>query len=55
MISAYILVIWTVVAHNNYATDTDWRPIGEFVSLESCNAGAAQMNLKIERFRCIKK
>lgn len=53
--AAYILVIWTVVGHNNYSVDHDWRPIGEFVTAESCNAGASQLNLKPEKYRCIKK
>lgn len=57
--TAYILVLWTVVAaydargvskHEYY----DWRPIGEFASKELCEDGARQLGVKAEKFRCVR-
>ena len=65
----YILVIWTIVGASGWSplrTEYDWRPIGEFhleqgrsggdfrTALQMCEEGARQLNLKPERYRCIK-
>lgn len=64
----YILVIWTVVAGAGTNTSThykyDWRPLGEFhmeegrmnkkTALEMCEAGARELGLKRENYRCVR-
>lgn len=65
----YILVIWTVVAsvgdrHGIVARSMDWRPIGEFhldqgrmggkTALEMCEEAARQLNLNLDRYRCVR-
>lgn len=53
--SAYILVIWTVVAmKHGYADQYDWRPIGEFQSLNLCHDAARELNLNVKNFRCVR-
>lgn len=60
----YVLVIWTVVgmAGTNLSVTSryDWRPIATFSSttqanaLEFCKAGALQLNIKDDKYRCIR-
>ena len=47
-----ILVIYTVVAMGAFPK-YDWRPLGEFKTLESCKQAAN--SLGIETFRCLSK
>lgn len=56
----YILVIWTVVGFagaGNISRDWqkayDWRPIGEFRTIESCQKAAADM--AAQYYRCLAK
>ena len=57
----YILVVWTLVgfagAGNQYQKDFqkayDWRPIGEFRTIESCQKAAADM--VVVHYRCLAK
>jgi hypothetical protein len=55
----YILVIWTVIsiAGTSYAVHEKmgWKPIGEFSSEQSCQAGGLMLNIKPESIRCLKK
>lgn len=60
----YALIIWTIVgmAGTNLSVTYryDWRPIATFTStaqanaLELCKAGAAQLNIKPENYRCVR-
>lgn len=64
----YILVIWTIVGYAGTSSQTwreyDWRPIGEFHSVqeydrkmsakELCEEGARQLGLKSDKYRCIR-
>lgn len=64
----YILMIWTAVAGAGTKSSTyykyDWRPIGEFhmeegrmgkkTALEMCEAGARELALKRENYRCVR-
>lgn len=53
----YILVVWTVVAmagdRHYQAKAYDWRPIGEFRTIESCQKAAADM--AVVNYRCLAK
>lgn len=57
----YILVIWTVVgfagagksASWTFQKAYDWRPIGEFRTIESCQKAAADM--VVVHYRCLAK
>ena len=57
----YILVIWTVVGFAGAGTSAsmywqkayDWRPIGEFRTIESCQKAAADM--AVVNYRCLAK
>jgi hypothetical protein len=59
MSAAAILVIWTVVgsAGTQYSVhrEKDWRPIGEFQTVASCEEAARVLVIKPEHFRCLKK
>jgi hypothetical protein len=50
-----ILVIWTIVGYAGTSTSTyerwDWRPIGEFQTVEYCKRAAAV--LQTNKFQCI--
>lgn len=48
----YILVIWTVVAANNYGDYKDWRPFGEFKNATACLHAAKTLDIGT-RFRCL--
>lgn len=60
----YALIIWTVIGVGANASsivkERDWRPIAVFYhvgstsALEMCNAGAAQLNIKPENYRCVR-
>ena len=63
----YILVIWTIVGFAGTQVSThekyDWRPIGEFHTdnwerkydaKEMCENAARQLNLKSDRYRCVR-
>ena len=66
----YTLFIWTVVAMAGTGTgpytkiEKDWRPIAEFrieegrmnkkTALEMCEAGARELVLKRENYRCVR-
>ena len=56
----YILVIWTVVGFAGagnispkWQKTYDWRPIGEFRTIESCQKAAADM--AVVNYRCLAK
>lgn len=51
--TTYILVLWTVVAQNNYTAARDWRPIAEFQTQALCETAATNLNVK-DRYRCIR-
>jgi hypothetical protein len=55
----YILVIWTLVGYagTQYSTHEkyDWRPVGDFYSLASCDAAGVQLSPERKFFRCLKK
>lgn len=57
----YILVIWTIVASSNYVNAKDWRPMGEFKSLQSCTEAGHTLVVRsnipesTNHFRCLKK
>lgn len=62
----YTLFIWTVVACGDIRLGCkyDWRPIGEFISINEvngrtdakamCEDAARQMGMKVENYRCIR-
>ena len=58
---AYILVFWTVVGYAGAGTqytrdwqkEYDWRPIGEFRTIEYCQKAAADLAIPVSRYRCI--
>lgn len=50
-----ILFLWTTVAAKPGDVYKDWRPMGEFNTVQSCNEGARLLNLNPENFRCIPK
>lgn len=51
------LVIWTLVGFAGTQSSTyekwDWRPLGTFTSLASCQKAAEQLALDAKKFRCI--
>ena len=53
----YILVIWTVVAGGGQfvSWERDWRPIGEFRTIEHCQKAAADIGIATNRYRCLEK
>ena len=55
----YILVFWTVVGYAGTQFSVhqvhDWRPIGEFKTVETCVAAAHKLNIPTNKFRCVKK
>lgn len=57
---SYILVVWTIVSMSGGSTynlykERDWRPIGEFSSLERCKDAGSQVNKDASNFRCLQK
>ena len=62
----YTLFIWTVIACGDIRLGCkyDWRPIGEFISINEvngrtdakamCEDAARQMGMKVENYRCIR-
>lgn len=52
-----ILVIWTIVGYagTQFVTykEFDWRPIGEFQSIEHCKQAATELGVQPAKFRCI--
>lgn len=60
----YALIIWTIIGvganGSSIVRERDWRPIAVFQSdhkmtaLEMCKAGAAQLNIKPENYRCVR-
>lgn len=53
----YILVIWTVVAATtgSLGTERDWRPIGEFSSIQACHKAGADLGRQSDKYRCLRK
>lgn len=65
----YILMIWTVVGASDSNGSPlkayyDWRPLGEFhmeegrinkrTALQMCEEAARQLNIKSDRYRCVR-
>lgn len=60
----YALIIWTIVGVGGNSSlfdrQRDWRPIAVFQTnhqlsaLEMCQAGAKQLNIKPELYRCVR-
>lgn len=54
----FALVIFTVVAvsgqNASLVQARDWRPIASFSTVELCNAGAREMGVSSERYRCVR-
>lgn len=50
-----ILFVWTVVAASPHSIQRDWRPIGEFTTLVSCERAVATLGLDTTKARCVLK
>ena len=60
----FTLFIWTVIACSQSHCKYDWRPIGEFISINEvngrtdakamCEDAGRQMGIKVENYRCIR-
>lgn len=56
-----ILVIWTLVGFTGTSSSVwerkDWRPIGEFATVEACDEAARQLGFPKydNRYRCLDK
>jgi len=50
-----ILFVWTLVAAAPNTKHADWRPFGEFASIEACVKAAKVLVVKPDQFRCVSK